>query len=66
LGIVTVRSPGGGGHQLLPGAVALGGARLGPLVPFGTDPGGPLGVDQRLQHRVQQPAHQLTGVGAAE
>jgi hypothetical protein len=35
-------------------------------VPFGTDPGGPLGVDQRLQHRVQQPAHQLTGVGAAE
>jgi hypothetical protein len=58
--------PGGGRHQLLAGAVALGRPRVGPLVGCGADVCGRLGVDQRLQHRVQQPAHQLAGIGTAQ
>src|SRR4051812_26189795 len=47
----------GGGHQLLADAVALGGAGRSALVRGCADVRGRLGVDQCLQHRVQQSAH---------
>jgi len=52
--------------HLRPGAVALSETPVAALVQAGTDMGLGLGVDQRLQDRVQQTAHQLTLIGAAQ
>jgi hypothetical protein len=57
---------GGGRHQLVAGAVALGRAALGVLVRRGTDLRGRLRVDHRLQHGVQQAAHHLAAIRAAQ
>jgi hypothetical protein len=66
LGDLHRQVAGGGRDQLVAAAVALRRAGLGALVRAGADLRGRLGVDQRLQHGVQQPAHQLAGVGAAQ
>ena len=48
LGDAQPQVAGLGGEGLLPVAVAQGGARVGVLVPFGSDPGRGLGLDQLL------------------
>jgi hypothetical protein len=66
LGDLDRQVPSSRGDGLVPGPVAPGGAGLGALVRVGADVRGRLRVDQRLQDGVQQPAHQLTIIGAAQ
>jgi hypothetical protein len=58
--------PGGRGDRLVRGAVALRRARVAALVRASADVRGRLGIDDGLQHPAEQPAHQLTAVGAAK
>lgn len=51
---------------LPPVSVSAAGAGVGLIVAFGTDMGGRLSIDQRLQNRSEQDAHDAAAVGGAE
>jgi hypothetical protein len=57
---------GGRGDRLVAAAVALRRARVAALVGASADVRGRFGIDDGLQHPAEQPAHELTAVGAAK
>ena len=57
--------PRGRGDHLGAGAVALGGSGVVLLVHAGADVLGGLGIDERLEDRVEQGAHELAVIGGA-